>query len=316
MIKINRKCITKCAVIIFLANLILLPISAKYKKSVATDGIAYADKFYFSSDYLNNSSPGMEGGAEYIIQGWDGVTPCDFTFQVRNYDNPMLYNNLNQDIKYCVESSSADERYIDYTVQKIEDGKVSDSLSGTLIGGSPQEDTYKVSINPKAGVEIKKDIRLAVHAKTLEPSPYDKTIATTIVLQKAQSSEFISDKAFIEPSKESVSLTYMIHTTSGVLDTGNSDITNASRKLHIVWDNSLVSIDRQNDLFIEAEHDSSRFYYSSDKKKGNLIIEVFPYSSVSISFYKKTLRESVWLDGDDYLWNTNSNRIVDVTEVK
>lgn len=322
--KSRRKIVYVCCAIAVISGSIIVPITAKYRDRASHKEIAYADSFYFSSDYLSTADDsGLTGGAEYLIQGWDGVTTCDFTFQIRNYDNPMLFNNITQNISYYVEASSTDTDKIDYSVQKLVDNGYSLQLDGSLVGGSAQTDSYKVTIKPKTGVTITDDVAVRVFAKTKPGSPYSKTIATTIVLQKAQSSEFISDKGFEEPNLDSVALNYRIHTTSGVIDTGNTDITNAGKEIHIKWDNTLVSIDEQNSLLQEIKvadenrpQASKKFYYSNGNKTGNLIIEVLPYTSVSILFYKNTLDESDWIDGSDYLWNTKSSQIVDAIEVK
>ena len=61
---------------------------------------------------------------------------------------------------------------------------------------------------------------------------------------------------------------------------------------------------------------NKKFYYTNGNKTGNLIIEVLPYTSVSILFYKNTLNMSDWVDGSDYIWNTNSDQIVNAIELK
>ncbi len=309
---------------VILSCTVIVPVVAKYRATDKKREIAYANSFYFESDYLSElNADGVTGGAEYVIQGWDGVTTCDFAFQIRNYENPMLYNNATQNISYEVSSSTTYGDYIEYTIEKVVNHEASPLLEGTLNGGAACADIFKITVKPKAGVTINNDVSIKITAKTKEGSPYIKNIGTTLILKRAESSNFISDKGFENPKSESCALKYVLHTTSGVMDNGHTSITNAAKLLHITWNNALVSIDEYNPLLLAVkeadltrEEANKRFYYTDGGATGHLIIEVLPYTAVNIIFYKDTMVESDWMSGGAYLWDTNEESIVNTVEVQ
>ena len=84
--------------------LIIMPsmfIQAKFMRKANAKSVSMASGFYFSSNKLSEvehrgATPEIpadanEVPAEYVIEGWDGNAPVTFDFDIRDYQNPLLY---------------------------------------------------------------------------------------------------------------------------------------------------------------------------------------------------------------------------------
>ena len=96
---------------------------AKYFKYDGSGEVINANSFYFTSNHL---SPIAYDGtiSEYVMGGWDGKSKKSFSFNIRNYDNPLLYNDKEQNVKYEMEYQilNGDEQYVDVKIYRIVNG--------------------------------------------------------------------------------------------------------------------------------------------------------------------------------------------------
>lgn len=146
---------------------------AKYYSQQRQKGVAMASNFYFSSDILakgvkvDENGP-VSGFAEYPMSGkWNkGGTSSSYTFNIRNFENNLLYNDDNLNVKYNVYFKLEKEEQ-DGIECTISDGQYTTTVSTTtgymkngdnikeysLDGGSAKNQTFTVSYKHNAGSE-------------------------------------------------------------------------------------------------------------------------------------------------------------------
>ena len=111
-------------------------IQAKYYKNNKDNTRISANGFYFSSDYLNEIK--NREMSEYVMYGWNGKMKKSFAFKIRNYENPLLYNNEEQTVDYA-SNYEIDDEYADkvnVVLYKLTDeGYVESEKQGELTGG-------------------------------------------------------------------------------------------------------------------------------------------------------------------------------------
>ena len=166
-----------------LACLIVVGVSftvySKYYKTNYNKGMATASGFYFNSNYmasvaeLRGMTPMTEEEMRDIDQdilnsviistnngSWtEGV--CTFNVQIRNYDNQLLYNDKDLNVKYQVNfmllgapegarySVARDDQRISLEWNDGQPNVV--SFDGELAGGKLSIDSYQLEITPTSG---------------------------------------------------------------------------------------------------------------------------------------------------------------------
>ncbi|MGN0375162.1 MAG: hypothetical protein ACI4EN_06630 [Butyrivibrio sp.] len=306
---------------------------AKYIESTQSKDIINANSFYFTSDYL--SPEAYDGSvAEYIMAGWDGKSKKSFMFNVRNYDNPLLFNDKEQDVKYEMEYKvlNGDDRYVNVYVYKLVDGREVEELSGVLKGSEDvySANRYKLSVVSKnQSSVITHDISVLLTVKTVD-SPYYAELSTKITLQYSQFQDFIAYQgvSMEEDNAKTVALKYDINTANQI-DTSeleNTDISLATQTIHLAWDNSLLEFDefdrKVSEIFaIRTLMDVQNEYTDISKCKNTVIIDennnighiyfdALAYSAYEIIFHKRietSADENVWKDAEgNFLWDISA----------
>lgn len=302
---------------------------AKYFLSERGESVVYANSFYFTSDYL---SPVQYDGSisEYVMSGWDGISKKSFAFNIRNYDNPLLFNDEEQTVKYEMEYEvlNGDDRYVDIHIYKIVDGKESEELSGELKGGENtySANEYKLSAtskNPNAAIEH--DVSILLTVRTVE-SPYYVELKTKITLQYTSFENFIAYQGVSteEDNEKVVSLIYDINTANQILDEEmeNTDIALATETIHITWDNSMVEL-HQFDKKVEINFDivtleevleqyenpyecKNKIIIDEANNIGHIYFDALAYSAYEIIFHKRIetwADTEIWKNADGtWLW--------------
>ena len=137
-----------------------------------------SNTFYFSSDYLderdnNNNAP------EYTMTGWDGRTSKSFAFVLRNYENPLLYNDSAQDVDYKLSYTTNYGDDINVSIWRHMPNdpnavngyvEVSQGAVETLVGGVAEytHNDYKILIESKdPNVAIEHDVSVEIDAITV-----------------------------------------------------------------------------------------------------------------------------------------------------
>jgi hypothetical protein len=159
------KRIKKRTIIIIIALLVITsPLTITFSKYVVKkigDYILEANNFYFNSDKLK------EGGANYQMNNWTGVSAFNIQFDLNNRKNNIL-------------SSSSD---IDYTINITCPTDVTctlDSPSTGTIYAASISNNFNLTINPTRTFKENESISVTVTAAST--SPYIKTLSATYVI--------------------------------------------------------------------------------------------------------------------------------------
>lgn len=313
---------------------------AKYFLSERGESVVYANSFYFTSDYL---SPVQYDGSisEYVMSGWDGKSKKSFAFNIRNYDNPLLFNNEEQNVKYEMEYEvlNGDDQYVDVHIYKIVDGKETEELSGELKGGENtySANEYKLSATSKnENVAIEHDVSILLTVRTVE-SPYYVELKTKITLQYTSFENFIAYQGVSteENNERVVSFIYDINTANQILDEEmeNTDIALATETIHIEWDNSMVEFHefdkKVEEVFAIITMEEAMSQYEDITKCKNTIIidetnnvghiyfDALAYSAYEIVFHKRIetwADTEIWKNADGiWLWELEPAPVADGT---
>ena len=122
--------------------------AARYVMQQQQDGLATATDFYFTSDYLKESS---ESATYYIDPSTN-----DFTVELRNFADDLRFTSQGIDYKLTAE------------------GAVVDPVSGTMAGGT--RDLATISVKPTA--------QDAFMVTAISASPYTQTLTATFIRAK------------------------------------------------------------------------------------------------------------------------------------
>lgn len=304
---------------------------AKYIVNDSSEEVVNANSFYFTSNYLNPIATD-NSVSEYILFGWDGKSKKSFAFNVRNYDNPLLYNNESQNVDYEIsyEVLNGDDENVDVKVYRNEEGSDdTEVLGGTLLGGkdSYASHEYKLSIESKDPlVKIEHDVTILLKAKTVN-SPYSAELQTKVTLQYTSFENFISHQGFSkEENNERVkALRFDVNTANEIDESEleNTDITIATETIHLTWDNELVELNRLDVKIADRittkkladvvnEYDKlyeckNTIIIDEDKNVGHIYFDALAYSAYEIIFYKRENtvgNEDMWKNSEDtYLWD-------------
>lgn len=310
-------------------------VNARYVASDSAGNVIGANSFYFTSDYLNEAA--YDGTiSEYVMHGWDGMLKKSFMFNVRNYDNPLLYNNKDQKVKYhfSYEILGDDKNLVEANVYKIVNGIETVELDGELIGGvdSYTANQYKLSIVSKnPSVPITHDVTVLLKVNTVE-SPYYAELSTKVTLQYSPFTDFIAEQGF-EPASDANSdnsraygLIYFINTANEINNNEfeNTDIALATEKIHVTWNNAKLEFNEFDKKLSESfamktvEEVLQNFEKIEDCKNtvildenniGHLYFDALAYSSFQIVFHKRNgiaVSDEIWKDANGvYLWDLN-----------
>jgi hypothetical protein len=147
---------------------------AKYYSNQKQKGVAVASKFYFTSNILRTGVQYTDGIPTSITEytktgGWlanigSGQTQStDITFEVRNYENNLQYNDENIQVTYDVYAMLVEEAGTDITYNLIKNNTEStQNINNTtpkkiyesekLNGGSVNKNSYTLSYKSNPGV--------------------------------------------------------------------------------------------------------------------------------------------------------------------
>ncbi len=229
---------------------------AKYiDKDVSREAVV-ANTFYFSSDYLDVAD--VDGPPVYTVNGWDGKTKKSFAFVIRNYENPLLFNDSAQDVTYTISYETEYDDKIDVILYKYDptndqadtDGYVVvDSGTDMVLEGGADKfnhDSYKITLTSKnEAVSIGEDVSVLITAKT-KNTQYIKEISTKLVLQYTEYSNFIA-RNYVNDYKKSLHALDYIVCTANEQDTTemvNSYALLATKTLCFGWDKKYLEFDR------------------------------------------------------------------------
>lgn len=323
--KKNKNRIMAFVNIASLAFLVIVLVSSivtfgKYYSQQRQKGVAMASDFYFSSDILakgvtvNENGP-VSGFAEYAMSGrWNKTgTTSSFTFNIRNFENNLLYNGSNVDVKYNVyfmlekeetNGATCSVRDAEGNSVVVTTGVNSMEHNGSikeysLNGGSAQTDTFTVTYEHPTNSNY--PVGLYIWVVPTSPSYISKnnyTLGSKIKMTESVESFSLTGKFDISDilTGNETDDNNVLKNQSGfvykVATTGSYDNDQVSIKL--TWNSNYLTIDKFSSII--ADQDGL-----NPDEDGNITITTTmkTFSSMDLIFYKTdAFNNKTWTKAD------------------
>lgn len=304
-------------------------IFGKYYAARYNKGIAVASNLYFNSDKLTKSTGITD--IDSIINDDDSIRKINvftnsgswssgdllLSFDIRNYDNNILYNEKELNIGYKVHFVLLDEpEGAEYSVVSsdnvsypLSDKGSSVELEGMTVGGSLDADIYGIQVR-MTSQENYKAARVLVLAYPVSPDyvyrdtqdnqeyrllgifqghPTDMQISIENACFKVQEASGYNDSTWRSMVEDLSGYIYNIKTAGDVVLDNN---TAAKQEAVVTWDNRYVTIDKYDENYQYAlEHDmqvadESEKYIQVNGDYTSMTIMVLPYTSIDMTYYK------------------------------
>lgn len=273
---------------------------AKYYSQSVQNGIAIASGVYFTANYAVASEDTF---FESIVKtGYQG-TDTDFVFEVRNYENNMLFNEASVEIPYSVyfwlgEAPAGATYSVEYagvvkTLNVGETNKVGFDAQ-IITGGRATANKYTVTVDVEENVKHT-SVPIYVIVETEPGAVISSSLRGKMIFSTtAQAESYIESQMFVVSANVSTDedkfkelqklseLTYEIKTV-GEVTTGDD----ATEKLKLSWDPAVLEINMFDDAYVEWKNtsgntaplvDTNGWYY--------ITVNVMPYSAETVGFFR------------------------------
>ncbi len=287
---------------------------AKYFSEAARYGIAIASGVYFSANYAAESEEFFECSVGYSGGNYD------FDFEVRNYENNMLFNESGVEIPYSVSFWLGEEvKNATYSV-KIKDSTGESQVIGigkehaieftgqSLAGGVALANKYTINIVVTENA-VHEPVPIYVLAKTDAGASITKTLTGKMVLSNKTSynSCYIVSQDFVIPDESSagetnefVSISKLSMFTYEIRTAGELASGEVTEQLKLSWNPNVLEIDLFDDAYLKwldskdyqalvaAGTELDKNGIPTDEKTGDkyILMEVVPYSAQSVGFFR------------------------------
>lgn len=275
---------------------------AKYYSQSYQKGVAIASGVYFTANYAAASEEYFESIVKSGYSGGD----AEFDFEIRNYENNMLFNEKSIEIPYSVwfwlEEAPEGATYTVTRIKKSTDGEVLDGEPLTLqvgknnkvgfadqmiAGGSALANKYKIIVDAADGVEHE-SVPIYVEARTAEGAVISSTLRGKMVFSTQVVAEsYIESQGFsgnsLEEIKAKSEFTYEIKTVGAVAGGENTE------ELKLSWDPTILEINMFDDAFRAWKKTSGENEPLEDNVNSGWVyitVNVMPYSAETIGFFR------------------------------
>ena len=274
---------------------------AKYYSQSMQSGIAIASGVYFTSNYAVASE---DAYFESIVKNGYQGNDAEFVFEVRNYENNMLFNESSVEIPYSVyfwlESAPTDGTSYTVSYGEEEQALLSGETSKVgftnqiITGGRATANKYTLRVDVPDGVKHE-SIPIYALVKTESGAVISSTLRGKMIFSSmVQSESYIESQMFVVSANVSSDeerfaeiqklseLTYEIKTVGEVI--GGDDST---EKLKLSWNPSVLEINMFDDAFLEWKNTSKNSAPLVDEDGWYYItVNVMPYSAETIGFFR------------------------------
>ena len=303
---------------------------AKYLSQSVQRGITIASSIYFTCNYASPSQTledDMTDALVSVAQSTDtDGKEYNFTVEIRNYENILLYNSSTAQIPYTVEFWLADAGTAGDTYQatakvktKNADGILEEttetktitqdnpaSFNNILTGGQALSDGYEIKVTAPSG----KAVPIYVRVKTADGALLTELLKGKIMLQtRSDAGKFLKSFGFntngdtleeqFEYLQKQSEFSYKI-TTGGVSqeDGGNTEM------VTLYWDGTVYDIDRFSSAWLAWEKSgktapktvakatltgyTDRTWTQWSETIYAITVPVNAYASINIGFFRET----------------------------
>ncbi|MBE5882973.1 MAG: hypothetical protein E7291_00895 [Lachnospiraceae bacterium] len=299
-------------VFLFLTLLVLILgcgsyVYAKYYAESARRGIAIASGIYFSANYAVESKEN-EAYFESVVKSIYTGSAYSFNFEVRNYENNLLFNGSDIEIPYTVSFwLDTEPEGATYSVgtEKQAAQPIGVGEAGWIVfddqviaGGVAKANKYEISINITDEDSEQEPLPIYVLVETEPGAVITKTLSGKMILGRVAASEsFIESQRFVV-ANESDSMTEeekyaeinkLSKLTYEILTVGEvSASEEATEKLKLSWNPQVLEIDLFDEAYLNwLDEDADRIQPIEDEKGWYYItINAMPYSAETIGFFK------------------------------
>lgn len=292
---LNKKRIRRIAGILLVIALAGITgiVYGKYYASRNNKGIVVASNLYFGSDKLRKSTgvtniDDIVNNDEILNKinvftnsGSWAMTNLPLSFDIRNYDNNILYNENKLDIEYKIECVLLDEpigaKYSiisnDGSVHSLDSKGSKVELTGKLEGGTLKSDTFAVQIS-MVSQEVYEAARVLVMAYPISPDYVykdkdenqeyrllgifkghitDVEMSIDSAKFNVQDNEQYSDSNWKKLVTDLSGYVYNIKTIGDVV---TDEGTATKQEIKVTWNTNYLTIDEYDDSYLAAkEHD-------------------------------------------------------------
>lgn len=274
---------------------------AKYYSQSVQNGIAIASGVYFTANYAVASVSEDDFFESIVKTGYQG-TDTEFVFEVRNYENNMLFNESSVEIPYSLYfwlgETPVDATYtIEYdgvskTLHVGETNKV--GFSGhSIAGGKASANKYTVKVD--VGDTKHTSVPIYVEVETESGAVISSVLRGKMIFSTvAQSESYIESQMFVVSSNASSDaekfkeiqnlseLTYEIKTVGEVLAGDET-----TEELKLSWNPAVLEINMFDDAFLEWKNATGNTAPLEDANGWRYItVKVMPYSAETVGFFR------------------------------
>ena len=280
---------------------------AKYYSLSAKEGIAIATGVYFTANYAHDADG--EFVESLVSIGYKGGD-ASFSFEIRNYENNLLFNTDNVNIPYTIEMWLESEPAVG-TVYSV---SVGDGVNDTkqvlragegnritisdqsITGGSAKSNNYYISLSAPADHVA---IPIYVRVQTLEGSLISRTLTGKMLLSGSAVTESkIESQGFVIPEEPAdVSafkrLNSLAAFTYEVLTVGSASSAGATEELIVSWNPEILTIDLYDEAYMKwlekvqkTDASVSAPYVDTDTGWHYIVIDIMPYAAENIGFFR------------------------------
>lgn len=226
-VMLNRK--IKYSLIIFFVLVILYFVTglfAKYKINLSTTNALESKEFYFFSNIASVDDNNV------LSKSWDGVGSLNISFNIRNYENTLLYSP--DDISYDVNLEKLNDSNNEINVGIKKNG-TDTFVTGrqTLTGNKISENSYVIEVKKSKNYKNLTELKLKLVLNSV--SPYAKKLEREL-------------KINIKNSNTNIKL--VDYSDYVELNINSNEITGSK---NFVYDNSKLVLDKSNTLLNDVD---------------------------------------------------------------
>lgn len=267
---------------------------AKYYSQSMQKGIAIASGIYFTSNYAVAS--GENEFFESIVKNGYNGQDTDFEFEVRNYENNMLFNESSVVIPYSLYFWLGEDPVdATYTVscesETLTLGVGSNNKVGfeeqEITGGRAAANKYTIAVDVEEGAEHT-SVPVFVEVMTDEGAVISKELRGKMIFSTVGLAEsYIQAQGFTVTDFNEIAglseLTYEIKTVGTVVGDDNTE------ELRLSWDPTVLEINMFGEAFQAWKKTSGQTEPLQDAENSGWVyitVKVMPYSAETIGFFR------------------------------
>lgn len=275
---------------------------AKYYAQSYKSGVAIASDVYFTSNYAiedYTEEDFFESVVSTIYQGSD----FSFEFEVRNYENNLLFNESTVEIPYSLsfwleEAPTGATYTVTYggETKTITANKPADATFSmhSIAGGKAIANKYTIFVDVEEG-QAHTPIPVYVEVKTEAGSIVNTELRGRMVFNSQQRAEsYIESQKFVvsdeNASEEAqfAEIMKMSGFTYEIKTVGSIAAGDVTEKLKLSWDPAILEIDLFDGAYLAWKNETGNSAPLVDAASGwyYISIDAMPYASQTISFFR------------------------------